>query len=270
MLKKTNRLIAFGGIAIIGIAAVVVFISSQYMLPIVMYHSVQSSVPHGSLLIVSTKSFQRQMKFLKENKYNVLPLEQAVALIAQRKKIPPRAVALTFDDGDLDNYTYVFPVLKKYGLPATIFLVVNDIGKPDKLNWDQIREMQDSGLITFGSHSMSHPFLDRITSDPELIKEISGSKQILEASLARPVPMFAYPSGRMSKQARQKVIDAGYKAAVATNPGKTFADDDVFAIKRLRISENSRNLFIFWFETTGYYNFIRENKLSKKNIYGRR
>jgi peptidoglycan/xylan/chitin deacetylase (PgdA/CDA1 family) len=270
MLKRTKRLIAFGGIAVICLASAVVFMRSQYMLPIVTYHSVQPSVQHGNLLAVSTKTFQRQMKFLKKNKYNVMRLEQAAALIAQKKKISGRVVVLTFDDGNLDNYIYAFPVLKKYGLPATIFLVVNDIGKPDKLNWDQIREMQDSGLITFGSHSMSHPFLDRITSDPELIKEISGSKQMLEASLARPVPMFAYPSGRMNKLVRRKVIDAGYKIAVTTNPGRSFAGDDVFAVKRLRISENSRNLFIFWFETTGYYNFIRENKLSKKNIYGRR
>ena len=138
------------------------------------------------------------------------------------------------------------------------------------MNWDQIKEMQDSGLILFGSHSMSHPFLDCIASPPVLIKEISGSKQMLEASLGRPVLTFAYPSGRMNKLVRRKVIDAGYKIAVTTNPGRSFAGDDVFAVKRLRISENSRNLFIFWFETTGYYNFIRENKLSKKNIYGRR
>ncbi|HNQ50977.1 MAG TPA: polysaccharide deacetylase family protein, partial [Candidatus Omnitrophota bacterium] len=148
----------------------------------------------------------------------------------------------------------------KYGLPATIFLIVNDIGKPDKLNWGQIREMRDSGLITFGSHSLSHPFLECITSPPELVNEILGSKNALERSLGRPVRTFSYPCGRLNDDVRQKVIDAGYGAAVVTNPGKTFSSSDVFALKRLRISENAANLFIFWFETTGYYNFIREHR----------
>jgi peptidoglycan/xylan/chitin deacetylase (PgdA/CDA1 family) len=260
MHKRTNKLIIFGGIAIIGLAAAGVFINSQYVLPIAMYHSVQPVVPEGNRLIVSTKVFNRQMQFLKKNKYAVLPLEQAAVLIAQKKKIPSRAVVLTFDDGNIDNYTYAFPVLKKYGLPATIFLVVNDIGKPDKLNWDQIKEMQGSGLITFGSHSMSHPFLECIIDPTELTKEILGSKQALEISLARPVLTFSYPCGRLNKQVRQKAVEAGYKAAVVTNPGKSIANDDVFALKRLRISENAGNLFVFWFETTGYYNFIRENR----------
>jgi peptidoglycan/xylan/chitin deacetylase (PgdA/CDA1 family) len=269
MLKRTKKLIVFCSIAVIGLGAAAIFVNSQYMLPIVTYHSVQPSAPHGNLLTVSTGAFQRQMKFLKENKYNVLRLEQGAAMIAKKKRVSGPVVVLTFDDGNIDNYIYAFPVLKKYGFPATIFLVVNEIGKPGKLNWDQIREMQDSGLITFGSHSMSHPFLDCIASDAELTKEISGSKHMLEASLARPVLTFAYPSGRLNEQVRRKAIDAGYKVAVTTNPGRSSANDDLFALKRLRISENSKNLFVFWFETTGYYNFFRENKLSGKNIYGR-
>ncbi len=74
---------------------------------------------------------------------------------------------------------------------------------------------------------------------------------------------FSYPSGRFSKAARQAVIDAGYKLAVATNPGRRIPDDDIFLIKRLRVSKNCDNLFIFWIETSGYYNFMRESKGQK-------
>jgi peptidoglycan/xylan/chitin deacetylase (PgdA/CDA1 family) len=260
MFKKANRLVVFVGIAVILLASGAIFIGRQYVLPIAMYHSVQPVVPEGNRLIVSTGTFDRQMRFLKKNNYNVLPLDQAAAFIANRKKIPGRAVVLTFDDGNIDNYIYAFPVLKKYGLPATMFLVVDQIGKPDKLNRDQIREMQASGLVTFGSHSMSHPFLECIIDPAELTKEISGSKQALESLLARPVMSFSYPCGRLNSQVRQKAIEAGYMAAVVTNPGKSIANDDVFALKRLRISENAGNLFVFWFETSGYYNFIRENR----------
>ncbi|MFA6384383.1 MAG: polysaccharide deacetylase family protein [Candidatus Omnitrophota bacterium] len=260
---KNKRLISWGSAVVCAAVlsvSVAVFIGRQYVLPIAMYHSVQPVVPEGNRLIVSVKTFERQMRFLKENKYAVLPLEQAAFLISQKKRMPSRSIVLTFDDGNLDNYLYAFPVLKKYGLPATIFLVVNDIGKPDKLDLDQIRQMRDSGLISFGSHSMSHPFLECITLDAELIREINGSKTSLESLLGRSVPAFSYPCGRLNRDVRQRVVDAGYRAAVVTNPGKTIGNDDVFALKRLRISENAGNLFVFWFETTGYYNFIRENR----------
>lgn len=259
-MHKNKKLIVLCAAAFIAAAGTAVFISGQYVLPIAMYHSVQPSVPQGNRLIVSAGAFERQMKFLKDNKYNVISLTDAAGLIAGKKKIPPRTIVLTFDDGNLDNYTYAFPVLKKYGLKATIFLIVNDIGKPDKLNWSQIKEMQNSGAVDFGSHSINHPFLECITDSALLMKEILGSKQSLEASLRKPVLSFSYPCGRLNREVRQKVVDAGYVTAVVTNPGKSFASDDVFALKRLRISENAANLFIFWFETTGYYNFIRENR----------
>ncbi|MCU0650781.1 MAG: polysaccharide deacetylase family protein [Candidatus Omnitrophica bacterium] len=257
---KHKKLIIICAAVFIGAAGIGIFISRQYVLPIAMYHSVQPSVPDGNRLIVSTGAFERQMKFLKRNKYNVISLTEAAGLIAGKKKIPAGTLVLTFDDGNLDNYTYAFPILKKYGLKATIFLIVNDIGKPDKLNWGQIKEMQDSGLIDFGSHSVSHPFLECITDPAVLLQEILGSKQALEMSLKKPVLSFSYPCGRLNQEVRQKVVDSGYMAAVVTNPGKSFASDDVFALKRLRISENAGNLFIFWFETTGYYNFLRENR----------
>jgi peptidoglycan/xylan/chitin deacetylase (PgdA/CDA1 family) len=257
---KNKKLIIWSGIVLCCVVLVVVVVRKQYVLPIAMYHSVQPVVPKDNRLIVSVKTFSRQMQFLKEKKYTVLSLEQAAALISQGKKLPARAIVLTFDDGYIDNYLYAFPILKKYGIPATVFLIAGDIGKPDKLNLDQIRQMQDSGLITFGSHSMTHPFLECITSAPELVKEIRGSKKTLEGILGRPVMTFSYPCGRLNKDVRQRVIDAGYLAGVVTNPGKAIGNDDVFAFKRLRISENAGNLFVFWFETTGYYNFIRENR----------
>jgi hypothetical protein len=66
--------------------------------------------------------------------------------------------------------------------------------------------------------------------------------------------------GRFSDKARRAVIAAGYKIAVATNPGKKYPNNDIFVLKRLRISENAGNLFVFWIETSGYYNFIREHR----------
>ncbi len=238
----------------------VVFVRQQYMLPIVMYHSVAPEVPKGNVLTVSVNTFEKQMSFLKKHRYNVVALEVVKDYIFGKKRISGRTIALTFDDGYKDNYTYAFPILKKYNLPATIFIIFSEVGRPDRLSWEEIKEMMDSGLITFGSHTLTHPFLTSLQSSGDLKREILGSKVALEAKLGRPVGIFCYPSGRFNARVIQEVKDSGYQAAVVTNPGKKFPNNDLLALKRLRISENSRNMFVFWFETTGYYNFIRENR----------
>jgi peptidoglycan/xylan/chitin deacetylase (PgdA/CDA1 family) len=248
-------------LAAVGLA---VFIRSNYMLPILMYHSVNVSVPKGNVLIVSTDTFEKQMAFLKKNHYRVLALDSIADFISKKSKVSGRAVALTFDDGNEDNYTHAFPVLKKYNFPATIFIIVSEVGKPGRLNWDQIRQMRSSGLISFGSHTLTHPFLPNIESDQLLKKEILGSKNELEKVLGAPVDTFCYPMGRFDPRVESMVKDSGYKMGVVTNPGRKFSSQDIFAIKRLRISENARNMFIFWFETSGYYNLIRENRQHRK------
>jgi peptidoglycan/xylan/chitin deacetylase (PgdA/CDA1 family) len=150
--------------------------------------------------------------------------------------------------------------LRKYNLPATIFIIVNEIGRPqqDRLNWDEIDKMQESGIIDFGSHCLGPEPLVNIKSEGIIREEIFDSKRALEARLGSPILAFSYPEGKFNDKIRQLVIGAGYRVAVTTKPGKSFPNDDIFALKRLRISSTSDNLFVFWFETTGFYSFIRE------------
>lgn len=223
-----------------------------------MYHSVNTSAMPKNRLQVRVDTFERQMRFLKSHHYNVLSLESIVTLIKKGEKIPPRSVAITFDDGYRDNYIFAYPILKKYNLPATIFIIVNEVGRPDRLSWDEIKAMQNSGIITFGSHALGPEPLMNIRSEEELKKQIFESKKILEEILGQKVTMFSYPEGRFNDKIRQLVIDAGYRLAVATSPGKKFANDDIFTLKRLRISATSNNLFVFWIETSGFYTFIKE------------
>jgi len=157
----------------------------------------------GNALIVSTKTFERQMRFLKEKNIRLSLLNRRLHVYPRVRGVPPRAIVLTFDDGYEDNYRYAFPILKKYGLPATVFMIVNDIGKPGKLTLDQMMQMKDSGLITFGSHSLSHPFLESITHEPTLVEEIRGSRDKLEGILNVPVRAFSYPCGRMNENVRR-------------------------------------------------------------------
>lgn len=238
------------------------FLRQQYVVPIVMYHSVNPNAVAENRLAVSVNAFERQMRFLKTHHYNVLPLNFLATLIKDKKKIPPKAIAITFDDGYRDIYTYAFPILKKYNLPATIFIIVNEIGRPqaDRLDWGELKEMQDSGIITVASHAQGPEPLINIKSDEEIKYQMFESKKILEQNLGRKVEAFSYPEGRFNDRIRQMVIDAGYKLAVTTNPGRKFPNDDVFALKRLRISSTSDSLLVFWIEISGYYNFLREQR----------
>lgn len=240
------------------------FVASHYTVPILMYHYINNEEPHRSRLGVSPEAFEKQMSFLRRHNYNIITLEELVSLIAGNNKIPWKTVAVTFDDGYLDNYTNAYPILKKYNIPATIFVVINRIGKrlgrDDYMSWEQIKELAESGLVTIGSHSMNHPNLNEIDSEDELQYEFLESKKILEEKLKNRVDFFSYPFGGVSADARASCARAGYKACAGTNFPKGYPGDDIYALKRLRISENSRNLFIFCVESSGFYTYIKERR----------
>jgi len=261
MLRR-KKLILGLVIIILGVLLLANFFRQQYVAPILMYHYVTPFFHKGDPLAVSPLTFERQMQFLKNHHYNVVRLGELGNLIRGRKKIPPKTVVLTFDDGYKNNYTYAFPVLKKYDLPATVFLIVDEIARPqdDRLNWEEIKDMGDSGLIEFGSHAIGPGLLTDIASEEELRRQISGSRIILEERLGRKVTAFSYPEGRFNDKIRRMVIDAGYLSAVATSPGRDYPDDDLFALKRLRVSERSANLFIFGVQVSGFYTFMKEYK----------
>jgi len=256
-----KRFIIFTLVAVLIVLPAAVF-NHHYVVPVIMYHSVSPQATEANRLSVSAASFERQMRFLKEHRYNVVTLEELAALISEKKKIPPRTIAITFDDGYKDNYEWAFPVLKKFNLPATVFVIIDEIGRPqqDRLSWEEVKAMQDSGLVTIGSHCMGPDPLTKISAPDEIKRQIFESRRVLEEKLGRKVFAFSYPEGRFTSQIRGLVIDAGYKVAVATNPGRHYPDDDVFALKRLRISHTSDNLFVFWAETSGYYTFIKERR----------
>jgi len=237
------------------------FMRSRYTIPILMYHSVAPQAEKGYRLKVTPDVFAKQMRFLREHGYNIVTLEEAADLLRKHKRIPPMTVVVTFDDGYKDNYIYAYPVLKQYKIPATIFLIANEVQRPqgDKLSWSDIEIMQAGGLIAFGSHTLNHAWLPEVTSDNILKNEISESKKYLEDKLGVKVDTFCYPGGRLNAKIRQMVIDAGYKVAVSTNKGRARAND-LFALNRVRISQNDSNQLIFWFKASGYYNAFRKDK----------
>ncbi|MDD5167140.1 MAG: polysaccharide deacetylase family protein [Candidatus Omnitrophica bacterium] len=260
MFKIRKLIIIVSLIFLAGVLLLANSIRQHYIVPIIMYHYVHPNPDSKDRLTVSPVTFERQMRFLKEKRYNVIPLEELATLIKDKKKIPPKTIVITTDDGHKDNYDYIFPILRKYNLPATMFVIIDEIGRPqnDRLSWDEIKEMQDSGIISIGSHSLGPEPLINIKSEEEIKRQVFESKRILEEKSGKEVSAFSYPEGFFNAKIKKMVMDAGYKASVATSPGINFPDNDPFALKRLRISSNAGNLFIFYIEASGYYLPVRE------------
>lgn len=253
-----KRLIIISAVVAVFITGAVLSFKAAYVVPVLMYHSIDYK-DKITKLSISPESFERQMRFLHEHHYNVMPLEKIIPYIEKKEKVPPRTVAITFDDGYYNNYRYAYPVLKKYNLPATIFVIVNKVGMPGYLKWGEIKEMSDSGLVTIGSHTMDHLWLPDVT--PNILeREVRESKSILEKGIGKSVNLFCYPIGAYDKKVQDAVRSAGYACAVATNPGRFKPTDDIYAIKRVRISRTSDNMLVFWFETSGIYTWLKEHR----------
>lgn len=243
--------------AVIAIGAFT-FLRTSYIVPVLMYHSIDNN-DKITKLSVSPESFARQMKFLHDRNYNVVGLDKVVLYMQKKEKVPPRTVAITFDDGLYNNYENAYPVLKKYGIPATMFVIVKKIGQPGYVGLKEIREMSDSGVITIGSHTVSHLWLPAM-GGKQLAYELQASKEALENDTGKKVGIICYPIGAHNERVKRFSKEAGYACAVATNPGRSAASDDIFAIKRIKISRTSDNLFAFWVETSGYYTWIKERR----------
>lgn len=255
---KRNRRLIFGiSVAAALIIAIKVLLSIIYVPPILMYHSLDENEDTTKLSLCPT-GFERQMAFFYKHRYNVVPLEEMIRMIRSGQRVPHKTVAITFDDGYKNNFECAFPVLKRYGFPATIFVVTGFIGRDGYMDWADMKILEDNG-ISIGSHTRSHLWLPGM-SDERLRDEISGSKSILEAGLGKEVEVLSYPIGAYDDRVKAFVKEAGYEAACATNPGPNQRWDDLFSLKRVRISRTSNNLFVFWLETSGYYTFIKETR----------
>ncbi|MCX5693440.1 MAG: polysaccharide deacetylase family protein [Candidatus Omnitrophica bacterium] len=255
-LQVTRKSVVVATFLIIAIV-IVLYAKAQYVVPIIMYHKIDGNSA-TSRLSVSPESFKAQMRFLKNQHYNVVKLEDLAEMVRENR-LPSKTIAITFDDGYEDNYLYAYPVLKELGLSATIFIIPAMVGSDGYLTWDQVVDMSESGIVTIGNHSLSHSWLTSLAVQ-KLDSEIVDSKRSIESHIRKDVNTFSYPLGGFNKDVRERVIEAGYKIAVATNPGKRYPKHDLFAMKRLRISSTSDNLFVFWFEITGFYTWIKEHR----------
>ena len=233
---------------------------AAYVPVIIMYHSVGSeNIDIGGYedkLNVPMQVFRDQMRFLSEHDYKVIPLENFVNKIKRGEKIPRKTIAITFDDGLRNNFLMAYPILKEYNFPATFFVISGFVGQKSYVTWDDLSAMSKD-VISIGSHTLFHKWLPD-KKRPEIEKELVESRIMLENNTGRKVLTLSYPLGGFSEEVKEMAREAGYIGACATNPGREYRSDDPYALKRIRISASSKNVFVFLVETSGYYTFIKE------------
>lgn len=199
-------------------------------LTILMYHEIGTG-PNS--LYLPESNFRAQMAYLRDSGYQVITMAQAQPLLAQNQ-IPAKTVVITFDDGYVSFYNRVWPILKEFGFPATVY-VCTDFADTNSnyLNWQQIIALHQAG-IEIASHTATHPSLVNC-SPGQLSKEIQGSKAMLESKLGVPVKSFCYPTGASNSQVVQLTKEAGYTSAVTVVARQAAAKDDPYLLPRIRV-----------------------------------
>lgn len=217
------------------------------------YHSVN---PSGALASPTPALFARHLCWLKEQ-CDVVPFGCVPA--ATRRQTHRPVVSVTFDDGYADNYEYAFPVLQRYGVPATFFLtagfVVNDAatrqriqsswrlssGQIYPLEWWQIREMRRGGM-EFGAHSYGHFNLAEL-SNGAAEDDMRRAKDVLEDRLGEPVTSMAYPFGKprrhFTSETANLAAKVGYQFAAAILSRSVRAHDSRLAVPRFSVTQDS-------------------------------
>lgn len=228
-------------------------------MPVIMYHHIRSwegadtSIEKG--LRVSPAVFERHLQYLKENGYNTINTYDLEKYIKADKKLPQKPVLLTFDDGYDDNYIYALPILKKYNMTGDFAIITSAVGRPLYLNWQQIKEMDSSGM-SISSHTLNHCILAQKTTNPITMKrdsfqdllpdeeykpcsnlnsgerltkgqvknELIESKKVIESQVGHSINTIIYPYGGYNTEVVDLAKAAGYSFGFTVSAQK---DEDV-------------------------------------------
>ena len=208
---------------------------------VLLYHRFSPS--RSNFTTITNQAFEEQIKELLDDGYQFVKLKTLVELVRDSSFIPDKMLAITVDDGHVSQYTYMFPILRKYNVPATLFITTNVISRePNYMTWEQLQEMKASGLIDIQDHTVSHPdfVMSQASRSPEKFSqfietELMKSKAILEQRLDADVKYIAWPFGAYNSRVMNEAKRLGYEAAFTCNGTALSVGQDLFALPRLPI-----------------------------------
>ncbi len=180
--------------------------------------------------------FRQNMDFLKANGYHTVTPAQLLAWMQSNAALPVRPVLLTVDDNYIMVYTSMFPILRDRGMKIVNFTITNSVGQTSGLaycSWNQLKEMEASGVVISESHTKTHPQLTQISST-SMRSEVRDSKPAIDTNMGsgKACRFFAYPYGDYNAAVITQVVSAGYSAAFAASQGTTYRNTSIWEIPR--------------------------------------
>lgn len=215
--------------------------------PILVYHRFGPVVADS--MTVTTAVFAAQLDYLREHGYVVIPLRRLIAYRrGEAPPPPPRGVVITADDGHRSVYTDMFPLVQRYRIPVTLFIYPSAISNASyALTWEQLQEMQATGLFDIQSHTFWHPNFKqerkrRAPADYAAFVDLqmSKAKQTLERRVGGRIDLLAWPFGIYDEDLIRHARQAGYVAAFTLERRHAGAADELMAMPRYLMSDRDR------------------------------
>jgi len=243
-----------------------------FSIPVLTYHHVNLE---GNFINITPQRFETHMRYLNKHGFTTLQTEDLLTIFNGHQRPPERSIMITFDDGWLDNWVYAFPILKKYGFKAVVFVITSliaekgrrqrtDEGTPSglpshkecqkmieaglasevMLSWEELREMEGSGLIDVQSHTHTHKRYDKLYNDRaeriDVVKqELQTSKEIIKKKLGKQCNAICWPWGKYDSDYVDASHSLGYKLMFTTEKGTNTPVTEPWRVRRLAIGNIS-------------------------------
>jgi peptidoglycan/xylan/chitin deacetylase (PgdA/CDA1 family) len=200
-----------------------VFANGYQTVPILCYHRFGVKT---SKLNVTPAAFEQQMDWLARNGYTVITFARLARFLEGKEAIPAKSVVITIDDGYRSTYEIAYPILRKFGFPATVFLYTDFVGASDAMTWAQMKEMTASGLVRIQPHSKSHANLtQKLPNETDaryrerIRREVDTPVAVIKERLAEPSYTFAYPYGDVNELVVDLLVKDSVSQGVTVTPG---------------------------------------------------
>ncbi len=216
---------------------------------ILMYHHINYEARR---LSVRPEMLDSQIKYLLDQGYKIVKLSEAFktfSIASSTSTTYDKTLVLTFDDGYRDFYLNAYPILKKYNVPASLYVINQDIGRPGNVTWDMIKQLDKEGLVEIGAHTVNHKPLGKIKPEAAYY-QMSKSKELLEKGLGHTVDTIVYPFGNFNENVKKQAKDIGFVGAASVYFGDRPSSNDLYAWRRVMVTNSDvgaillRKLFI--------------------------
>lgn len=228
---------------VLSVITIIIYQRFSNRVPILMYHRI-ADIPDDRNSLSPAK-FTKQLDYLSSRGFHTVSLQDVHDYYTIGKKLPPKPIVLTFDDGYEDNFSVALPLLTARNMTAAVFPISDWVGQPNDwenfgkppavtMNWEQLQNWLNAGM-EIGSHTVSHPFLSQLPGDA-LHTELTQSKEVLLSRFSLPGDFLCYPYGDYSDQVITAAKEAQYKGALAIYDKAPLWNLDLYALPRIPVS----------------------------------